>query len=97
MVSAVTSPCHGRSARCGETKTQSPVRIFILPADRPDLLVVAECLGPRRLPLNLENIKIPRAFYALDPHLNLYWHQKYASAFDCVFTTQQRDLAGLEV
>ncbi len=62
-------------------------------ADRPDLLLVVERLGPRRLPLNLENIKLPRAFYALDPHLNLYWHQKYASAFDCVFTTQQSSMS----
>jgi tetratricopeptide (TPR) repeat protein len=65
-----------------------------LPAsDRPDLVLVVERLGPRRLPLNLENIKIPRAFYALDPHLNLYWHQKYASALDLVFTTQQTSMS----
>src|SRR4030042_1885635 len=65
-----------------------------LPAgDRPDLLLVVERLGPRRLPLNLENIKLPRAFYALDPHLNLYWHQKYASAFDLVFTTQRTSMS----
>lgn len=62
-------------------------------AERPDLLLVAECLGPRRLPLNLEHIKLPRAFYALDPHLNLYWHQKYAANFDCVFTTQRSSMS----
>ena len=67
-----------------------------LPAgDRPDLVLVVERLGPRRLPLNLENIKVPRAFYALDPHLNLYWHQKYAGAFDLVFTTQQSSMSAL--
>jgi tetratricopeptide (TPR) repeat protein len=65
------------------------------PGDRPDLLLVVERLGLRRLPLNLENLKIPRAFYALDPHLNLYWHQKYASAFDLIFTTQQTSLSAL--
>ena len=63
-------------------------------ADRPDLLMVAENLEfPRHLPLNLELIKIPRAFYALDPHLNLYWHQKYAANFDCVFTTQRTSMS----
>jgi tetratricopeptide (TPR) repeat protein len=67
----------------------------LLPADRPDLVLVVERLGPRRLPLNLENIKVPRAFYALDPHLNLYWHQKYAQAFDLVFTTQQSSISAL--
>ena len=68
-----------------------------LPAkDRPDLVLVAEHLGPRRLPLNLENLKVPRAFSALDPHLNLYWHRKYASAFDLVFTTQQTSMSALK-
>ncbi|MFZ5452856.1 MAG: glycosyltransferase family protein [Thermodesulfobacteriota bacterium] len=68
-----------------------------LPAgDRPDLVLVGERLGPRRLPLNLEHIQVPRAFYALDPHLNLYWHQKYAGAFDLVFTTQQTSMSALE-
>ena len=62
-------------------------------ADRPDLLLVVERLGPRRLPLNLEVTKIPRAFYALDPHLHLYWHREYASAFDCVFTTQRSSMS----
>lgn len=65
-------------------------------ADRPDLVLVGERLGPRRLPLNLENLKVPRAFYALDPHLNLYWHQKYAGAFDLVFTTQQTSMSAMQ-
>ncbi|RJR45773.1 MAG: hypothetical protein C4567_03080 [Deltaproteobacteria bacterium] len=65
-------------------------------ADRPDLVLVVENLGPRRLPLNLENLKVPRTFYALDPHLNLHWHQKYASAFDLVFTTQQSSMSAFK-
>ena len=78
----------------GAREVDLPTVLEQLPAaDRPDLLLVVERLGPRRLPLNLESIKIPRAFYALDPHLNLYWHQKYASAFDCVFTTQQSSMS----
>lgn len=66
-------------------------------ADRPDLLLVVERLGSRRLPLNIEKIKLPRAFYALDPHLNLYWHQKYASAFDLIFTTQKSSMSAFQV
>jgi len=66
------------------------------PADRPDLVLVVERLGPRRLPLNLENSKVPRAFYALDPHLNLYLHRKYASAFDLIFTTQQTSVSAFQ-
>jgi tetratricopeptide (TPR) repeat protein len=78
----------------GATEVDVPAVLAQLPAaDRPDLLLVVERLGPRRLPLNLEVTKIPRAFYALDPHLNLYWHQKYASAFDVVFTTQRSSMA----
>ncbi|MEW6660615.1 MAG: glycosyltransferase [Thermodesulfobacteriota bacterium] len=78
----------------GAGEVDLPAVLAQLPAaDRPDLLLVVERLGTRRLPLNLENTKIPRAFYALDPHLNLYWHQKYASAFDCVFTTQRSSMS----
>jgi len=78
----------------GAAEVDLPAVLEQLPAaDRPDLLLVAERLGPRRLPLNLELTKMPRAFYALDPHLNLYWHQKYASNFDCVFTTQRASMS----
>jgi tetratricopeptide (TPR) repeat protein len=78
----------------GALEVDVPAVLAQLPAaDRPDLLLVVERLGPRRLPLNLEVTEIPRAFYALDPHLNLYWHQKYASAFDVVFTTQKSSMA----
>jgi|GEM_PF-1585935 tetratricopeptide (TPR) repeat protein len=78
----------------GAAEVDLPAVLEQLPAaHRPDLLLVVERLGPRRLPLNLEHSKIPRAFYALDPHLNLYWHQKYASAFDCVFTTQRSSMS----
>lgn len=78
----------------GAREVDLPAVLAQLPAaDRPDLLLVVERLGPRRLPLNLENIKLPRAFYALDPHLNLYWHQKYAAAFDCLFTTQRSSMS----
>ncbi len=63
--------------------------------DRPDIIVVTESLGPRRLPLNLENAGIPRAFYALDPHLNLYWHRQYAAGFEMTFTTQKSTAAAL--
>jgi tetratricopeptide (TPR) repeat protein len=64
-----------------------------LPATaRPDLLLLVESLGPRRLPLDLENLRLPRAFYALDPHLNLSWHLDYATSFDLIFTTQKNTL-----
>ena len=80
----------------GAREVDAAAVLSLLPAgDRPDLILVVERLGPRRLPLNLEKIKIPRAFYALDPHLNLYWHQKYASSFDLVFTTQRSSLSAL--
>lgn len=62
-------------------------------ADRPDLVLVAESLGPRRLPLGLEKLRAPRVFYALDPHLNLLWQQGAATAFDLVLTTQKSALA----
>ena len=53
---------------------------------RPDLLIQAESLGPRRVLSGLEEVKCPRIFWAIDSHLNLYWQKYYARLFDAVLT-----------
>lgn len=53
---------------------------------KPDLVIQAENLGPRRLLEGLEEIDCPKIFWAIDSHLNLYWHKYYARLFDAVFT-----------
>ena len=70
--------------------------LFDLPAElrrngfEPDLLLQRERLGPRLLLSGLEALPCVRAFWALDPHLNAFWHAPYAQLFDLVFSTQRR-------
>lgn len=56
----------------------------------PDILLQCERLGPRLLLAGLEHIAAARVFWALDPHLNAFWHAPYARLFDLVFSTQRR-------
>lgn len=70
--------------------------LFDLPAElrrhgfEPDLLLQRERLGPRLLLSGLEALPCVRAFWAIDPHLNAFWHAPYAQLFDLVFSTQRR-------
>ncbi|MHC1752996.1 glycosyltransferase family protein [Humidesulfovibrio sp.] len=70
--------------------------LFDLPAElrrhgfEPDLLLQRERLGPRLLLSGLEELPCVRAFWAIDPHLNAFWHAPYAQLFDLVFSTQRR-------
>ena len=53
---------------------------------KPELIVQGENLGPRRQIEGLEEFGCPRIFWAVDSHLNLYWHKYYARLFDAVLT-----------
>lgn len=70
--------------------------LFDLPAElrrhgfEPDLLLQRERLGPRLLLSGLDTLPCVRAFWAIDPHLNAFWHAPYAQLFDLVFSTQRR-------
>jgi hypothetical protein len=70
--------------------------VFNMPAElnrhgfEPDILFQRERLGPRLLLAGLEDIPAVRIFWALDPHLNAFWHAPYARLFDLVFSTQKR-------
>ena len=70
--------------------------LFDLPAElrrhgfEPDLLLQRERLGPRLLLSGLHTLPCVRAFWAIDPHLNAFWHAPYAQLFDLVFSTQRR-------
>lgn len=58
-------------------------------ADRgfvPDLLVQQESLGQRLYLTGLKNAPCPTIFFAIDSHLNLFWHQWYGRLFDAVLT-----------
>ena len=53
---------------------------------KPDLIVQSENLGPRRQVQGLEELDCPKIFWAVDSHLNLYWHKYYGRLFDAVLT-----------
>lgn len=75
--------------------------VFDMPAElrrhgfEPDILFQRERLGPRLLLAGLENIPAVRVFWALDPHLNAFWHAPYARLFDLVLSTQRRWMPNL--
>lgn len=52
----------------------------------PDLIFQEEWLGPRLLVCGLEAIPCPKVFWAIDSHLNMYWHRHYGRLFDLVLT-----------
>lgn len=52
----------------------------------PDLILHAEHLARRLLLQGLSQIACPKFFWAIDSHLNLYWHRYYARLFDAVLT-----------
>ncbi|WP_027184054.1 glycosyltransferase [Desulfovibrio inopinatus] len=55
----------------------------------PDLLIQQEILAPRVILKDLDALQCPKLFWALDPHLNFYWHRHYAKLFDVVASTQK--------
>jgi len=52
----------------------------------PDFVLQQEVLGKRNYFGGLDRISCPTAFWALDTHLNMFWHMWYARLFDCVLT-----------
>lgn len=55
----------------------------------PDLVLQREVLGKRSLLLGLDTLDCPTMFWAVDPHLNAYWHDCYARLFDVTCSTQR--------
>jgi hypothetical protein len=63
-----------------------------LPAElRPDLYLWVESVSGH-FPVNLDAVKIPKACYLIDSHLNLQWHVQWAKQFDHVFIAQREYL-----
>lgn len=52
----------------------------------PDLLFQTESLGRRIFFQGLEKLDCPKIFWAIDTHLNLFWHEHYMRCFDAVAT-----------
>ncbi|WP_247648469.1 glycosyltransferase [Pseudodesulfovibrio sp. zrk46] len=61
----------------------------------PDMLVQTETLANRSLVVGLDTLDCPTLFWAMDPHLNAYWHSAYANLFDVTCSTQRKLLPRL--
>lgn len=55
----------------------------------PDMMVQSENLGKRCVVLGVESLDCPTIFWAVDPHLNAYWHRRYSRRFDITCSTQR--------
>ncbi len=64
---------------------------------RPDMVLQTESLGHRSLLVGLDQLDCPTIFWAIDPHLNAYWHSAYGRLFDVVCSTQRALLPNLKV
>jgi len=78
---------HGDLARAGEPFDARILWDRLRPV--PDVLLVADTLGPQALPYGLEDIPVPRIYYAVDVHVNWFWQRHYASLFDLVLVAQK--------
>ena len=58
---------------------------------RPDLYLWVESVSGH-FPANLSAVRVPKACYLIDTHLNLHWHVEWAKHFDYVFIAQREYL-----
>lgn len=58
-------------------------------SDRPDLVVYTDSLGKRAWPMGLEEIRIPKIYYAVDTPINFWWQRHFAGLFDICYVDQK--------
>lgn len=56
----------------------------------PELVMQTETLADRTIVTGLDKVDCPTVFWAMDPHLNAYWHSAYARLFDVTCSTQRQ-------
>jgi len=57
--------------------------------DRPDLLVYTDHLGRHAWPDGLEELDIPKVYYAVDTPINFWWQKHFGSLFDICYADQK--------
>jgi len=58
-------------------------------ADRPDLLVYTDHLGRHAWPEGLEDLDIPKIYYAVDTPINFWWQKHFGTLFDICYADQK--------
>jgi tetratricopeptide (TPR) repeat protein len=56
---------------------------------RPDVILLSDSINVRIAYLGLENLDIPKVFYAVDSPMNSFWQLDFAQAFDMAFFDQK--------
>ncbi|UQZ90076.1 hypothetical protein C4J81_13035 [Deltaproteobacteria bacterium Smac51] len=64
--------------------------------DRPDLLIYTDHLGQHAWPQGLEELNIPKIYYAVDTPINFWWQKHFAHLFDVCFVDQKPYVKMLE-
>jgi len=54
-----------------------------------DVVLQIETLGPRDLIFDIAEVNCLKIFWAIDIHLNYYWHKDYFENFDIILSTQK--------
>lgn len=57
--------------------------------DRPDVLVYTDHLGTHAWPDGLEQLDIPKIYYAVDTPINFWWQKHFAGLFDLCYVDQK--------
>ncbi len=57
--------------------------------DRPDLLIYTDHLGHHAWPQGLDELNIPKIYYAVDTPINFWWQKHFAKLFDVCFVDQK--------
>lgn len=57
--------------------------------DRPDLVIYTDHLGKHAWPVGLEEIDVPKIYYAVDTPINFWWQKHFAGLFDIAFVDQK--------
>ncbi len=57
--------------------------------DRPDVVIYTDHLGKPAWPDGLEELDIPKIYYAVDTPINFWWQQHFAGHFDVIFVDQK--------
>jgi hypothetical protein len=64
-------------------------RFFDRLMDRPDLIVYTDHLGVHAWPEGLEELEIPKIYYAVDTPINFWWQKHFGSLFDLCYADQK--------
>ena len=57
--------------------------------DRPDVVVYTDHLGQHAWPQGLEELDIPKIYYAVDTPINFWWQKHFAQIFDLCYVDQK--------